>query len=129
MQDEHRSGQGNNEFSNAEGLSLALNYLTDPADVPCPTCGPGTIEVVAYLDADGISDGVVRASSPEGDYTVVLYCHDCKRAAALDLSPDAVPDDLGDAGGGGGRGGPGGRGDAGRRDRKRGGGGDDRWAA
>lgn len=92
---EHHDRQdGSSEFNSAEGLSLALNYLSDPADVPCPTCGPGTMEVVAYLDADGIEDGVVRASSPEGDYTVVLYCHECKRAAALDLSPDNVPDEF-----------------------------------
>lgn len=93
MQDQNRHGS-DSEYSSAEGLSLALNYLSDPGDVPCPTCGPGTIEVVAYLDADGIEEGVVRASSPEGDYTVVLYCHDCKRAAALDLSPDNVPEDF-----------------------------------
>lgn len=120
MQDEHRSHNGTNEFDNAEGLSLALNYLSDPANVPCPTCGPGTIEVVAYLDAGGIANGVVRASAPEGDYTVVLYCHDCKRAAALDLSPDAVPNDLREDGPEGGRQG-GGRGDGGT--------GNDRWAA
>ena len=76
------------EFSNAEGLTLALNYLSDPSDVPCPTCGPGTMEVVAYLDADGMQEGVVRPSEPEGEYTVVLYCHQCKRAAALDLCPE-----------------------------------------
>lgn len=77
------------EFTNTEGLELALSYLDDPSNVPCPTCGPGTMEVVAYLDAGGIEDGVVRASDPDGQYTVVLYCHTCKRAAALDLSPDA----------------------------------------
>lgn len=95
MQHDNRQ-DGSSEFSSAEGLALALNYLSDPADVPCPSCGPGTMEVVAYLDADGIEDGVVRASSPEGDYTVVLYCHDCKRAAALDLSPDNVPEEFRD---------------------------------
>ena len=79
------------EFSNSEGLALALNYLQDPSNVPCPTCGPGTMEVVAYLDAVGIKDGVVKSAEPEGAYTVVLYCHDCKRAAALDLSPDGPP--------------------------------------
>lgn len=76
------------EYSSAEGLALALSYLDDPSDVPCPACGPGTMEVVAYLDAGGIESGVVRQSQPEGDYTVVLYCHACSRAAALDLSPD-----------------------------------------
>lgn len=77
------------EYSSAEGLALALDYLNDPSDVPCPACGPGTMEVVAYLDVDGMQKGVVRAANPDGDYTVVLYCHQCGRAAALDLSPDA----------------------------------------
>lgn len=95
MSEDNRSNTGETEFSNAEGLTLALNYLNDPSDVPCPTCGPGTMEVVAYLDAGGINQGVVRASDPEGDYTVVLYCHQCKRAAALDLSPDGVPGQFG----------------------------------
>lgn len=80
------------EYSSAEGLALALSYLDDPSAVPCPQCGPGTMEVVAYLDAGGIEDGVVRAADPEGDYTVVLYCHGCSRAAALDLSPEGQSD-------------------------------------
>lgn len=83
------SEQNKPEYTSAEGLALVLNYLNDPSDVPCPTCGPGTMEVVAYLDVDGIQEGVVRSSDPEGDYTVVLYCHECSRAAALDLSRDA----------------------------------------
>ena len=80
------------EYSNSEGLALALSYLDDPSDVLCPQCGPGTMEVVAYLDAGGIEDGVVRAADPDGDYTVVLYCHQCSRAAALDLSPEGQSD-------------------------------------
>lgn len=82
------SEQNMPEFSSAEGLALALSYLSDPSDVPCPTCGPGTMEIVAYLDAGGIESGVVKKSDPEGEYTVVIYCHECRRAAALDLSPD-----------------------------------------
>lgn len=92
QQGSDRSSEQRGEFSSAEGLALALNYLSDPADVPCPTCGPGTMEVVAYLDARSIQDGLVRAAAPDGEYTVVLYCHACKRAAALDLSPDQRPD-------------------------------------
>jgi hypothetical protein len=83
------SDKNKSEYSSAEGLALVLNYLNDPSDVPCPTCGPGTMEVVAYLDVNGIQEGVVRAADPDGDYTVVLYCHECSRAAALDLSRDA----------------------------------------
>lgn len=83
------------EFTTAEGMALALSYLNDPADVPCPDCGPGTIEIVAYLDAQHMAEGTVIHANPEGEYTVVLYCHGCRRAAALDLS----------VGGGGGLGG------------------------
>jgi len=83
------------EFDTTEGLALALSYLDDPSDVPCPTCGPGTIEVVAYLDAHDMNGGVVRPSEPTGAYTVVLYCHACGRAAALDLTPESARDEDG----------------------------------
>lgn len=76
------------EFNMEEGLSLALAYLDDPSDVPCPMCGPGHIEVICYLDARSMERGAVVPTSPEDDYTVVLYCHHCNRAAALDLSRD-----------------------------------------
>lgn len=76
------------EFDTDEGLSLALSYLEDPSNVPCPRCGPDTIEVVCYLDARSMEQGSVMPAQPEEDYTVVLYCHECGRAAALDLSRD-----------------------------------------
>jgi hypothetical protein len=76
------------EFNMEEGLSLAVAYLDDPSNVPCPMCGPGHIEVICYLDARSMERGAVVPTSPEDDYTVVLYCHQCNRAAALDLSRD-----------------------------------------
>jgi len=79
---------GPTEFDMQDGLSLALSYLEDPSDVPCPQCGPDTIEIVAFLDAKGMERGAAIPTKPEGDYTVVLYCHQCGRAAALDLSRD-----------------------------------------
>jgi hypothetical protein len=74
------------EFDMEEGLSLALSYLEHPGDVPCPRCGPGQIEVVCYLDARSMEKGSVVPTAPDEDYTVVLYCHGCGRAPALDLS-------------------------------------------
>jgi predicted RNA-binding Zn-ribbon protein involved in translation (DUF1610 family) len=76
------------EFDTEEGLSLALSYLEDPSSVPCPKCGDGQIEVVCYLHARSMEEGRVVPTSPDNDYTVVLYCHGCGRAAALDLSRD-----------------------------------------
>lgn len=82
----HDGSGGPSEFDMQDGLSLALSYLEDPSDVPCPHCGPDTIEIVAFLDAKGMERGAAIPTHPEGDYTVVLYCHHCGRAAALDLS-------------------------------------------
>jgi hypothetical protein len=82
------------EFDMEEGLALALSYLENPADVPCPRCGPDQIEVVCYLDARSMERGAVVPTSPEQDYTVVLYCHSCGRAAALDLSRDEQQDET-----------------------------------
>jgi DNA-binding transcriptional LysR family regulator len=76
------------EFDAEEGLSLALSYLEDPADVSCPRCGQDHIEVVCYLDARSMEKGAVVPKAPDEDYTVVLYCHGCGRAAALDFSRD-----------------------------------------
>jgi DNA-binding transcriptional LysR family regulator len=76
------------EFDTEEGLSLALAYLEDPSSVPCPKCGPDKMEVVCYLDARNMEKGRVVPTPPDEDYTVVLYCHGCGRAAALDLSRD-----------------------------------------
>ena len=76
------------EFDMQDGLALALAYLDDPSSVPCPKCGPEAIEIVAYVEAQSIERGSVVPTNPEGDYTVVLYCPGCGRAAALDLSRD-----------------------------------------
>src|SRR5690606_39267794 len=51
-----------------------------------PHCGPDTIEVVCFLAARSMERGAAVPTSPEGNYTVILYCHSCGRAAALDLS-------------------------------------------
>jgi hypothetical protein len=76
------------EFDTKDGMALALSYLEDPSAVPCPYCGPDTMEVLCYVEARSMEEGTVVPTSPEGDYTVVLYCHGCGRAAALDLTRD-----------------------------------------
>jgi len=85
---------GPSEFDLAEGLALAISYLEDPSDVACPTCGPGLVEVVCYLDSHSVQTGAVTPRAPEGDYAVVLYCHKCGRAAALDLSRGEAAEDA-----------------------------------
>ena len=85
---EYRKPGTAREYDMDEGLALALSYLEDPSAVPCPKCGPGSMEVVCFLDARSMEQGNVVPAAPDEDYTVVLYCHTCGRAAALDLSRD-----------------------------------------
>jgi hypothetical protein len=85
---EWKSPTDSSEYDTEEGLALALAYLEDPSAVPCPRCGPGHMEVVCYLDARSMEKGRLIPTSPEDNYTVVLYCHGCSRAAALDLTRD-----------------------------------------
>lgn len=86
---DYKDSKGPEEFNMQEGLALAMAYLEDPSSVPCPHCGPDMIEVVCYLDVGSMETGAAVPTAPEGDYTVVLYCHGCGRAAALDLSRDS----------------------------------------
>lgn len=88
MGDHHADLDKVAEFDVKDGLYLALAYLDDPSDVKCPKCGPGKIEVVGFLDSAEADQGRVTQTSPDGDYTAVLYCHGCERGAALDLSRD-----------------------------------------
>lgn len=74
------------EFSGDDGVAMAMAYLDDPSDVPCPHCGPETIEVVCYLDSTSVRTGSAITTAPEGRYMVVLFCHGCSRAGAVDLS-------------------------------------------
>lgn len=93
---EYRKPGTAREYDMEEGLALAVSYLEDPSAVPCPRCGPGTMEVVCYLDARSMEQGNVVPAAPRDDYTVVLYCHGCGRAAALDLSRDESDRDEGE---------------------------------
>lgn len=82
MNEESRPG-ASPEFDTGEGLSLAVSYLENPASIPCPRCGPGTIEVVAFLEAQALREGRKVECAPEGEYVVVLVCHTCEQGAAL----------------------------------------------
>jgi hypothetical protein len=82
MLKDHSPGE-RSEYDNEDGLFLAVSYLENPSDVVCPHCGPGRIEVVAYLDATELKHGRRVMAAPEDDYAVVLFCRGCSRGAAL----------------------------------------------
>lgn len=74
------------QFVSQDGLALATSYLDDPSNVECPQCGPDKIEVVAYVDSEALARKELKPAPPEDRYTVILWCHGCRRMAALDLS-------------------------------------------
>jgi hypothetical protein len=73
-------------YTALEGMSLTLGYLEDPSSVECPSCGPDHIEILGYVDPDALSAGTLRRIDPDVDYSVLLRCHGCGRAAALHLT-------------------------------------------
>ncbi|MDR0787178.1 MAG: hypothetical protein LBG44_04870 [Gemmatimonadota bacterium] len=70
-------------FSDTEALQLLMAYRKDPSDVPCPTCGPEMIEVLAFIEPEIDPDGFASVTDPEGDYAAALYCHHCERAIGI----------------------------------------------
>ncbi len=73
-------------YTATEGLSLTLSYLEDPANVVCPRCGGGAVQVVCFADPEQLAAGHVVAVAPDENYAVLLYCNGCTRAAALHLT-------------------------------------------
>jgi hypothetical protein len=70
-------------FGDAEALELLLAYRRDPSNVPCPTCGPETIEVLAFIEPEIDSNGFASVTDPAGQYAAALYCHKCHRAIGV----------------------------------------------
>jgi hypothetical protein len=80
---EHSLPQPKGPFADAEALELLLAYRRDPSNVPCPTCGPNTIEVLAFIEPEIDSNGFASVTDPEGEYAAALYCHQCQRAIGV----------------------------------------------
>jgi hypothetical protein len=75
--------QPSGPFTDAEALELLMAYRKDPSDVPCPTCGPEQIEVLAFIEPEIDPNGFASMTEPEGDYAAALYCHHCQRAIGI----------------------------------------------
>jgi predicted RNA-binding Zn-ribbon protein involved in translation (DUF1610 family) len=75
--------QPSGPFSDPEALQLLMAYRKDPSNIPCPNCGPETIEVLAFIEPEIDSDGFASITDPEGDYAAALYCHSCEKAIGI----------------------------------------------
>jgi hypothetical protein len=75
--------QPSGPFGDAEALELLMAYRKDPSNVPCPTCGPETIEVLAFIEPEIDPNGFASMTEPEGEYAAALYCHHCQRAIGI----------------------------------------------
>lgn len=70
-------------FSDADALVLLYAYRKDPSNVPCPSCGPDTVKVLAFIHPDISPGGYATAVQPEGEYVAALYCRKCGRAVGI----------------------------------------------
>lgn len=70
-------------FNDCEALLLLLAYQKDPSDVPCPQCGPDTVQVLAFVEPEIPPDGFASVTEPEGEYAAALYCRACTRAIGI----------------------------------------------
>lgn len=70
-------------FTDGEALELLMAYRKDPSSVPCPTCGPENIEVLAFIEPEIDPNGFASMTEPEGEYAAALYCHECERAIGI----------------------------------------------
>jgi hypothetical protein len=75
--------QPSGPFGDAEALELLMAYRKDPSDVPCPTCGPEVIEVLAFIEPEIDPNGFASMTEPDGEYAAALYCHRCQRAIGI----------------------------------------------
>ena len=75
--------QPSGPFTDSEALELLMAYRKDPSNVPCPTCGPEVIEVLAFIEPEIDPNGFASMTEPEGDYAAALYCHRCERAIGI----------------------------------------------
>lgn len=79
-------------FPDQDARSLLNAYEADPSDVPCPSCGPDQIEVLAFIHPLIDAEGYATTKTPEGVYAAALYCHGCTRAVGVIPAIRAEPD-------------------------------------
>lgn len=70
-------------FREFEQVQIAAYYMRDPSNVPCPSCGLGTIEVTAFTKTEQTFDGIYEPTSPEGEYAFFVYCHKCHKSIGI----------------------------------------------
>jgi hypothetical protein len=70
-------------FTDAEALDLLMAYRKCPGDLPCPKCGPGTVEVLSFIYPEIDASGYADVAQPEGEYAAAVYCWKCERAIGL----------------------------------------------
>jgi hypothetical protein len=70
-------------FTDAEAVVLLMAYRKCPGDLACPKCGPGTVEVLSFIEPAIDAQGYATVKWPEGEYAAAVMCHGCKRAIGL----------------------------------------------
>ena len=75
-------------FAGAEMVHLAEEYRRNPAELSCPHCGPGTMEVLGFVEPEPDRNGFAVPAEPRGAYVALLRCLACRRGGSLLLLAD-----------------------------------------
>jgi hypothetical protein len=76
-------------FVDADLAHLHAEYGRSPAELTCPHCRPGAMEIIGFVEPEPDGKGFAIPAEPLGTYVVLLRCVDCRRGGSL-LVDDAA---------------------------------------
>jgi hypothetical protein len=76
-------------FAEVELGRLRAQYARNPAELSCPHCPPGSMEIVDFVEPEPDRDGFAIPAEPRGVYVVLLRCLACRRGGSIVVDADA----------------------------------------
>lgn len=70
-------------FVGGDLAQLRTEYRRNPAELTCPHCSPGSMEVLGFVEPEPDRDGFAVPAEPRGVYVVLLRCLACRRGGSL----------------------------------------------
>ncbi|HET7233057.1 MAG TPA: hypothetical protein VFJ16_23815 [Longimicrobium sp.] len=70
-------------FADADLEHLRAEYARNPAELTCPHCRPGAMEIIGFVEPEPDSRGFATPAEPLGAYVILLRCVECGRGGSL----------------------------------------------
>lgn len=75
-------------FVDGDLAHLRDEYRRSPAELTCPHCAPGAMEVLGFVEPEPDRRGFALPAEPRGAYVVLLRCLECRRGGSLIVDAD-----------------------------------------